>query len=43
MPFSLTNILAAFQWFINNIFLDFLNIYIVMYLNNILIYSDDIF
>ena len=42
-PFSLTNALIAFQQFINNIFSDLLNIYIVVYLNNILIYSDNIF
>ena len=43
MPFGLTNILAVFQWFINDIFLDFLSVCIVIYLVNIIIYSNDMF
>ena len=43
MPFSLTNTLIAFQQFINNIFSDLLDVCIVVYLNDILIYLDNIF
>jgi len=42
MPFRLTNAPAAFQRFMNNIFSDLLDVYIVVYLDNILIYSDNI-
>jgi len=42
MPFRLTNALAAFQHFINDIFSDLLDVCIVAYLDNILIYSDNI-
>ena len=41
MSFSWTNALAVFQQFINDIFSDPLNIFIVIYLDDILIYSDD--
>jgi len=41
MPFSLTNAPAAFQCFVNTIFADMLDVCIVMYLNDILIYSED--
>jgi len=41
MPFSLTNALAAFQQFMNNIFSDLLDICVVIYLNNILIYLNN--
>jgi len=41
MPFGLTNASTAFQQFMNDIFLDFLNVYIIVYLNNILIYLDN--
>ena len=41
MSFDLTNILTVFQQFINNTFLDLLNVYTVVYLNNILIYLDN--
>ena len=40
MPFRLTNALAAFQCLMNNIFLDLLDIWILIYLDDILIYSD---
>ena len=40
MLFSLTNISTAFQQFMNNIFSDLLDICIIIYLNNILIYSN---
>ena len=41
MSFSWTNALAVFQQFMNDIFSDLLNIFIVIYLDDILIYSDD--
>jgi len=41
MPFGLTNAPAAFQWFINTIFANMLNICVVIYLDDILIYSED--
>jgi len=41
MPFGLTNAPAAFQRFVNTIFADMLDVCIVMYLNDILIYSED--
>jgi len=42
MFFSLTNALTAFQQFINNLFTDFLDICVVIYLNDILIYLNNI-
>ena len=42
IPFGLTNALAAFQRFINDVFSDLLDVCIVVYLDDILIYSDDI-
>ena len=39
MLFSLTNILVVFQQFINDLFSNLLNIYVMIYLNDILIYS----
>jgi len=41
MPFGLTNAPAAFQRFVNTIFADMLDICVVMYLDDILIYSKD--
>ncbi len=41
MPFGLTNAPAAFQCFMNNIFTDMLDVSVVIYLDNILIYSND--
>jgi len=41
MPFSLTNASVAFQQFMNNIFSDFLDVYVVIYLDNILIYLNN--
>ena len=41
MPFGLTNAPAAFQHFVNNIFLDMLDVSIVVYLDNIPIYSEN--
>jgi len=42
MLFGLTNTLAAFQRFMNDMFSDLLDVCVVVYLNNILIYSNDI-
>ncbi|XP_018408408.1 PREDICTED: uncharacterized protein LOC108784179 [Nanorana parkeri] len=41
MPFGLSNAPATFQFFINYIFRDLLDICVVIYLDDILIYSDD--
>jgi len=41
MPFGLTNAPAAFQRFVNTIFTDMLDVCIVVYLDDILIYSED--
>jgi len=41
MFFCLTNALVAFQWFINDIFSNLLDICVMIYLDNILIYSND--
>ena len=41
MPFGLTNTPAAFQRFVNTIFADMLDICVVIYLDDILIYSED--
>ena len=41
MPFGLTNAPSAFQRFMNNIFSDLLNVTVIIYLDNILIYSDN--
>jgi hypothetical protein len=38
MPFSLTNVPASFQALINDIFREYLDIFVVAYLNDILIY-----
>ena len=40
MPFGLTNAPAAFQHFMNDIFADLLDICTIIYLDDILIYSD---
>ena len=39
MPFKLTNALVIFQALINNVLRDFLDDFIVVYLDDILIYS----
>jgi len=41
MPFGLTNAPAAFQHFVNTIFVDMLDVCVVVYLDDILIYSED--
>ena len=41
MPFSLTNAPTAFQQFVNTIFADMLDVCVVVYLDDILIYSED--
>ena len=41
MPFDLTNAPAVFQWFINIVFTNLLDVCIIVYLDDILIYSED--
>lgn len=41
MPFGLTNAPAAFQRFMNDIFADMVDVSVVIYLDDILIYSDN--
>ena len=41
MPFGLTNAPAVFQQFVNTVFANLLDVCIIVYLNNILIYSED--
>jgi hypothetical protein len=41
MPFALSNAPSAFQRFMNNIFADMLDVCVVVYLDDILIYSSD--
>ena len=42
MPLGLFNGPAAFQQFMNNIFADMLNVCVIVYLDHIFIYSDNI-
>jgi len=42
MPFSLLNVPSMFQRFMNNVFSNLLDVCVVVYLDNILIYSDNI-
>ena len=39
MHFGLTNALATFQGYINNILVEKLNVFMIVYFNNILIYT----
>jgi hypothetical protein len=39
MPFGLTNVPGGFQRFLNGIFSDLLDVYVIIYLDNILIFS----
>ena len=41
MPFGLTNVPASFQGYINKIFAEKLDIFVIVYLDNIFIYTDD--
>ena len=41
MPFGLTNAPASFQRYINKILVEKLDIFVIVYLDNILIYTDD--
>jgi hypothetical protein len=40
MPFGLTNVLAVFQSFINHVLREFLDIFCVVYIDDILIFSN---
>ena len=42
MPFGLTNAPSAFQRFVNTVFVDMLDVTIIVYLDDILIYSDNL-
>jgi len=42
MLFKLKNALTIFQWLINNMLREYLDNFVIMYLNNILIYSEDL-
>ena len=42
MPFGLTNAPAAFHHFMNDIFTDVVDICVIIYLDDILVYSDNI-
>ena len=41
MPFDLTNVSISFQGYINKIFAKKLDIFVIIYLDDIFIYTDD--
>ena len=41
MPFGMTNSPATFQHFMNDIFCDMADIFVIVYLDDILIFSDN--
>ena len=41
MSFGLTNALASFQGYLNKIFAEKFHIFVIVYLDDILIYNDD--
>ena len=41
LPFGLTNGLATYQQYMNNVLFDYLDDFVTAYLDNILIYSED--
>ncbi len=40
MPFGLTNVLATFQSYINKILAEKFNVFVILYLDDILIYTE---
>ena len=42
MSFKLKNVLVIFQRLINNMLREYFNNFVIIYLNNILIYSDNL-
>ena len=42
MPFGLTNTPASFQTIINDVLREYIDIFVIVYLNDILIYSEDL-
>jgi hypothetical protein len=42
MPFGLTNAPASFQWWMNEVLSDYLDVFCIAYLDDILIYSDSL-
>lgn len=42
MPFGLTNAPVIFQGYVNWVFRDLLDIIVIIYINNIIIFSQDI-
>jgi hypothetical protein len=39
MPFGLTNALAYFMYLMNKVFMEYLNKFVVVFINEILVYS----